>query len=130
MLGGAPRHKLVLHAYTLLLVLFLLTFTLVATSKALPASFTAPIYNVPWLFYVAVACVAATLMIMVSWNLSRQASVINDLLLLVLWGGTTLNLILIAQPFGMLAISFAACVTLWTVLILTFCAIQVNFNYY
>ena len=125
MVGGVPRHKLVLHAYTLLLVLYLLTFTLVATSKVLPASFSAPIYNVPWLFYVAVACVAASLMVMVSWNLSRQASVLSDLLLLMLWGGTTLNLTLIVQPFGMLAISFVACVTLWVVLLLTFFAIQV-----
>jgi hypothetical protein len=125
LVGGAPRHKLVLHVYTLLLVLFLLTFTLVATSKVLPASFTAPIYNVPWLFYVAVACVAASLIVMISWNLSSQASVFSDLLLLMLWGGTTLNLILMVKPFGMLAISSVACVTIWIVLILTFCAIQV-----
>jgi hypothetical protein len=42
----------------------MLTFALVATSKVLPASF----YNV------SVACLAASLMVMVSYNLSSQAS--------------------------------------------------------
>jgi len=118
----------VLHAYSLLLMLFLLTLTLVATSKALPLSVSGHIYKIPLLHYVAVAVVAASLVVMFSWNVSSQPSIVNHFLLLAQWGGTTLFLILVVKPFSMLAISLTACLTLVTVLVLTLSAIQVHFS--
>jgi hypothetical protein len=114
-----------MHTYTTLLVLYLLTFTLVATSKVLPASFSTPIYNALRLSCVSGVCGFTSLMVMIYWNPSRKASVLSDLLLLIIWGSITLRLILIVQPFDILAISFVACVTLWVVFILTFFAMQV-----
>ncbi|CAB3362439.1 Hypothetical predicted protein [Cloeon dipterum] len=120
------RRVQVLRAYTLIMVLILTTMSLVALSKLLPASLSTLLYTHHWIYYVSGILMAASLIVLALLQTSGWSKILNDCWLLLLWGSSTINLILIGKHYTLNAVYLAGCLTIVSAVCLTLLALQLR----